>query len=137
MKSKFMALFAKLFLGTSFLVILATANAQSTDADAAKGDDVAVVKYLGAQDDMLVFDITYSNPTGGKFLVTIKDQDGNSLYQNLFNEKSIYKQFRLPKPEKDRIVFVIRDYRNADIVRAFDINVNSRVIHEVAVRKVN
>lgn len=132
-----MALFAKLFLGTSFLVILATANAQSTDADAAKGDDVAVVKYLGAQDDMLVFDITYSNPTGGKFLVTIKDQDGNSLYQNLFNEKSIYKQFRLPKPEKDRIVFVIRDYRNADIVRAFDINVNSRVIHEVAVRKVN
>ena len=132
-----MTLFGKLLLGTSFLLILSTAHAQSTEAGAGSNTATAVVKYLGTQDEMLVFDVAYTNPTGGKFQVTIKDQDGAQLYQNLFSEKTIYKQFRLPKSEKDRIVFMIRDFHDADIVKTFDINVNSRLIREVAVRKVN
>ena len=117
------------------MLILSSAHAQSTGTVA--GPNEAQVKYIGAQDDMLVFDLAYTNPNAGKFLITIKDQDGTQLYQNLFSEKTIYKQFRLPKSEKDRVVFVIRDFRDADIVKAFDINVNSRLIREVAVRKVN
>ena len=131
-----MARFIKYLLGASFLLILSSARAQTKETGTSS-NDAATVKYLGAQDDMLVFDVAYANPTGGKFLVIIKDQDGTQLYQNIFNEKTIYKQFRLPKSEKDRVVFVIRDFRDADIVKAFDINVNSRLIHEVAVRKVN
>jgi hypothetical protein len=129
MKSQFI----KLLFGTSFLLILSTAHAQSGDAP----DNAARVKYLGIYDDMLIFDMAYTNPTGGKFLVTIKDQDGVQLYQNSFSEKTINKQFRLPRLEKDRVVFVIRDFRDADIVKTFDISVNSRMIREVAVRKVN
>ena len=123
----------KLLFGASFLLIVSTAHAQSTES----GANDAAVKYLGVQDDLLVFDVSYTNPTGGKFQIVVKDQDGAAIYQNLFAEKTIYKQFRLPKSEKDRVVFVIRDFRDADIVKAFDINVNSRIIHEVAVRKVN
>jgi hypothetical protein len=86
---------------------------------------------------MLIFDVSYTNPTNGRFQIVIKDQEGNSLYQNVFSEKTIYKQFRLPKSDKDRILFVIRDYRDADIVKTFDVNVNSHIIREVAVRRVN
>jgi len=136
MKSLSMARFFKYLFGASFLLILSSARAQST-VTGTGSNNAATVKYLGVQDDMLVFDVAYSNPTGGKLLVVIKDQDGTQLYQNLFNEKTIYKQFRLPKTEKDRVVFVLRDFRDADVVKAFDINVNSRLIHEVAVRKVN
>jgi len=132
-----MPFFSKLLLGSSFLLILSTAHAQSTEACAGSHDTAATVKYLGTQDDMLVFDVAYTNPAGGKFLISIKDQDGQQLYQNFFSEKTVYKQFRLPKSEQDRIVFVIRDFRDADIVKTFDINVNSRMIREVAVRKVN
>jgi hypothetical protein len=131
-----MARFIKYLFGASFLLILSSARAQSTET-AAGSNNAAIVKYLGVQDDMLVFDVAYTNPTGGKLLVVIKDQDGTQLYQNLFNEKVIYKQFRLPKTEKDRVVFVLRDFHDADVVKAFDINVNSRLIHEVAIRKVN
>ncbi len=137
MKSQVMSFFGKLSLGITFLLILSTAKAQSTASNAGATDNAGTVKYLGTQDDMLFFDVAYTNPTGGKFLITIKDQDGTQLYQNIFSEKTIYKQFRLPKSEKDRIVFSIRDFRGADIVKAFDININSRIIHEVAVRKVN
>jgi len=130
-----MAFFGKLSLAAAFLLVLSSAKAQSTETGAT--DKAATVKYLGTQDDMLVFDIAYTNPTTGKFQVVIKDQDGAPVYQNVFSEKTIYKQFRLPKSDKDRVVFVIRDFKDADIVKTFDINVNSRIIREVAVRKVN
>ena len=130
-----MAFFGKLSLAAALLLVLSSAKAQSTGTGAS--DNAALVKYLGVQDDMLVFDLSYSNPANGKFQVLIKDQDGTPVYQNVFSEKTIYKQFRLPKSDKDRVVFVIRDFKDADIVKAFDINVNSRIIREVAVRKVN
>ena len=126
------SLFFKLLLGTSFLLSLSTAKAQSSGAT-----DNAVVKYLGTQDDMLVFDVAYANPTGGKFQITIKEQGGAELYQNVFNEKPFYKRFRLPMSESDRVVFVIRDFHDSDIVKSFDINVNSHIVREIAVRKIN
>jgi hypothetical protein len=135
MKSLFAAVFCKLILGTSFLLILSTANAQSAGSGAGSADSAATVKYLGTQDDMLVFNVSYPNPEGGKFVLTVKDQDGTQLYQSFFSEKSFYKQFRLPKADKDRIVFVFHDYRDADIVKTFDVSVNSRFIREVAVKK--
>ena len=131
-----MSFIGKLFLAGSFLLILSTAKAQST-APAVVTDNAAAVKYLGTQEDMLVFNVSYTNPGSGKFQIVIKDQEGNPLYQNVFSEKTIFKQFRLPKSGNDRVVFVIRDFRDADLVKAFDINVNSRLIREVAVRKVN
>ena len=135
MKSQFKAIFGKLFFAAAFLLVLSTAKAQSTETVAT--NNAATVKFLGTQDDMLVFDISYTNPANGKFQVVIKDQYGTPVYQNVFTEKTIYKQFRLPKSDKDRVVFVIRDFKDADIVKTFDINVNSRIIREVAVRKVD
>ena len=138
MKSLFNVVFGRLILGTSFLLILATANARPTVATTEPADTTAaIVKYLGTQDDMLVFNVSYSNPEGGRFLLTVKDQDGTQLYQSLFTDKSFYKQFRLPKSEKDRIVFIFRDGREAETVKTFDVNINSRIIREVAVRKID
>jgi hypothetical protein len=135
MKSLFAAVFGKLIPGISFLLILSTANAQSTGSGTGSADSAATVKYLGTQDDMLVFNVSYPNPEGSRFVLTVKDQDGTQLYQSIFSEKSFYKQFRLPKADKDRIVFVFHDYRDADIIKAFDVSVNSRFIREVAVKK--
>ena len=137
MKSLFNVVFGRLILGTSFLLILTTANALPTVATTDPADTAATVKYLGTQDDMLVFNVSYSNPEGGRFLLTVKDQDGTQLYQSLFTDKSFYKQFRLPKSEKDRIVFIFRDSREVETVKAFDVNINSRIIREVAVKKIN
>ncbi|GGB12080.1 hypothetical protein [Puia dinghuensis] len=137
MKSLITAHFGKLILATTFLLVLTTAHARSTIANTGFADTAATVKYLGTQDDMLVFNVSYANPDGSRFSLTVKDQDGTQLYQGLFNEKTFYKQFRLPKSDKDRIVFVFRDFRDADIVKAFDVNVNSRLIREVAVKQIN
>ena len=136
MKSLFNALSFKLLLGTIFIMAFATAHAQS----AATGDgqnENATVRYLGTQEDMVVFNVSYLNPDGSKFQVIVKDQDGSQLYQNTFNDKSFFKQFMLPKADKDRIVFVFRNGRDADIIKTFEVSVNSRYVREVAVKKLD
>jgi hypothetical protein len=125
MKSLFNAVFGRFVLGATFVMTLATAHAQST------------VKYLGTQDDMIVFNVSNLNPDGARFLLTIKDQDGSTLYQNAFADKSFYKQFRLPRADKDRIVFVFHSGHDADVVKTFDVNVNSHFVREVAIKKID
>lgn len=117
----------KLILGTIFLFSLAAVHAQSTPE--------ASVKYLGTQDDMITFNVSYSNPEGAKFSVTIKDQDGVQLYQGVFAEKTFFKQFRLPKTDRNKISFILRNGKDADVVKTFAINVNSRFVEDVAVKK--
>jgi len=137
MKQSISAVFGKLTFGTLFLLSVAAANAQSTASGAGPTDNAAIVKYLGTQDDMIVFNVAYDNPQGSKFLVTIKDQDGNQLYQRFYSDKSFYKQFKLPKTDKDKVVFIFRNGQEAPIVKTFAVNVNSRFVQEVAIKKVN
>ena len=110
MKKLLTGVFGKLIPGFCLVLAVATAQAQTTTSGAGQAES-AIVKYLGTQDDMIVFNLSYANPEGSKFQLIVKDQDGTQLYQNIFSEKTIYKQFRLPKADKDRIVFVIRTAR--------------------------
>ena len=136
MKPQLKAVLGKLIFGTFLILTLAPAQAQTVTPEEGQSD-IAMVKYLGTQDDMVVFNVSYANPEGSKFQLIVKDQDGSPLYSNTFSDKSFYKQFRLPKSDKDRIVFVFRDGHDADIVKTFEINVNSRFVREVAIKKVD
>lgn len=137
MKSSISAVIGKLTFGTLFLLSVAAANAQSTASGAGPSDNAATVKYLGTQDDMIVFNVAYDNPQGSKFLVTIKDQDGNQLYQRFFSDKSFYKEFKLPKTDKDKVIFIFRNGQEAPVVKTFAVNVSSRFIQEVAIKKID
>jgi hypothetical protein len=135
MKSLFNAASGRLLLGIVLLLTVATANAQSGVAETAPGADPAVVKYLGVQDDMLIFNVAYNNPQGNKLVVAVQDQDGNQLYQDVFRDKTFYRQFKLPKTDKDKIIFIFRIGQDAPVVKTFAVNVNSRFVQEVAIKK--
>jgi hypothetical protein len=81
MKWLFNTAISRLTLGIILLLTVGTASAQPGPAGAVPGANPAVVKYQGAQDDMLVFNVSYSNPEGKKFVVLITDQNGNQLFQ--------------------------------------------------------
>lgn len=125
-----------LTFGTLFFVAVA-AQAQSQAPAGADKEDSTLVKYLGIQDDMMIFNVAYKNPEGAAFNVIIKDQDHNNLYQGTFKDKDFYKQFKLPRTEKDKITFIIRNVKDGDIAKTFEININSRLVSDVAVRKLN
>lgn len=135
MKSLSTVVFGRVTIGVFFLFSVASAHAQSTVSSGGPGANAALVKYLGTQDDMLIFNVSYDNPEGNKFLVAVKDQDGNQLYEDLFRDKTFYKQFKLPKSDRERVIFVIRSGEQTPIVKTFDVKVNSRFVQEVAVKK--
>ena len=136
MKSLFNAVFGRFVLGATFVMTLATAHGQSASTGDGQNEK-ATVKYLGTQDDMIIFNVAYANPEGNRFELVIKDQDGSMVYQNSFTDKSFYKQFRLPKTDKDRIFFVFHNNHDADVVKTFEVNVNSRFVYAVAIKKID
>ena len=124
------ALFGSLFILSTFAV-----KAQTSDPTVKS--EAALIKYLGTQDEMVIFNISYGNPAGTPFTLAVRDQDGSELYKHVFHEKNFYKQFRLPKTEKSKLSFIIRDRKEMEIVKTFEINVNSRFVQDIAVKKLD
>jgi hypothetical protein len=139
----------KLIYGTLFLFIFSTAQAQTAGATRVQKQDSATasfpagtasfpgatVSFQGTKDDMVLFNVAFQNPSGDKFCLLIKDQDGNQLYQHVFKDKNFHQQFRLPGADKSQVAFIFRNYKQADITKTFQINVNSHLVEDVAVRK--
>jgi len=126
----------KLLSSSLLILVLSKANTQAQSASAEKPSPAAVVKYLGVQDELLVFTVSYQNPSGEKFTLLIKDQEGGQLYEGVYREKILYKQFRLPKTERNKISFVLRNNKDADVTKSFEVNVNTRYVDDVAVKKI-
>ena len=118
----------------SGLLILATpalraqAPVQTPDSSRAQGS--ATIKYLGTEDDEVLFNITYSNPQGSFFNLIVRDQDGSELYQHSFHDRFFNKLFRLPRTDKGRLSFIIRSGKD-EIVKNFGID--TRMIEDVVV----
>ncbi|HWK06295.1 MAG TPA: hypothetical protein VNS58_21800 [Puia sp.] len=127
----------KLIPAILFLLVAATTQAQSVSATTLPKEDSSLVKYLGTQDDLILFNVAYKNPQGAPFSLVVKDQDGTELYKNAWSEKNFSRQFRLPKADRSRITFIIRNGKEAAIVKTFEINVNSRYVQDIAVKKLN
>jgi hypothetical protein len=137
MNKQFSAALHKFIPGILFLLVVTATQAQSAVQETNKKEDSTLVKYLGTQDDMVLFNVSYRNPQGTAFSLVIKDQDGGELYRNTYSEKNFYKQFRLPRADRSRIVFMIRNNKDADIVKTFQVSVNSRYVEDIAVKKLN
>jgi hypothetical protein len=137
MKKQIISAFSKFTLGVLLITSVAAVQAQSPAHEPGENEKSAIIKYLGAQDDMMLFKVSYKNPTGEKFSVLVKDQDGSLLFQSAYTDKTFDKKFKLPRTDKNKISFVIRNYKDADIAKNFEINVNSLFIEDVAVKRVN
>lgn len=136
MKKHLTSVLRQISFGGLFMLAAMTIKAQSVLSDSTSKDDLNTVRYLGTQDDMMVFNISYSNPQGVPFLLIVKDQDGAELYHNAYKDKNFYKQFRLAKTDRSRLTFVIRS-KEAEMVKNFAINVNSRIVQDVAIKKLD
>ncbi|HEX9510615.1 MAG TPA: hypothetical protein VF939_09030 [Puia sp.] len=137
MKNLFIITSGKLIPVILFSLVAATTQAQSATATTLPKEDSSLVKYLGTQDDLVLFNVAYKNPQGALFSLIVKDQDGTELYRNTYSEKNFYKQFRLPRADKSKITFIIRGNKETEIVKTFEINVNSRYVQDIAIKKLN
>jgi hypothetical protein len=98
--------------------------------------NTAVVKYIGTVQDQVVFQLNYENPQGGNFYVTVKDEEGITLYSGKFNDKNFTKQFRFYKSELNisKLSFTVLSQEEKQS-QTFQVATISRVVEDVVVTK--
>lgn len=92
------------------------------------------IQYVGKVNDQLVFQVDYDNPTNEVVNVLIKDENGNVLYADRFNDKKLTKKFKVNTTEYGdaRLTFVISTNKDRTS-QVFQVNTNTRVIDDVVV----
>jgi hypothetical protein len=137
MKQLLIRALISLSFGTLFLLSVQSIHAQSVAGDSFAKIQPAQIRFLGTQDDMVLFHVAYQNWKGNKFSILIKDQEGALLYQRVFSDSNFIHQYSLPKTDKSKFTFIIRHNGEPDITRTFEVSINSRMEEAVAVRKLD
>lgn len=100
-------------------------------------EETAAVKYIGSEAQTMLFNVKYNNVNASKFIVTIKDQDGITLFQSSFTDVVFDKKFSLPKgTDASKLIFTISDKKN-NYSESFEVSTETRVVEDVLVKKVN
>jgi hypothetical protein len=120
-----------LLAATMFLSANAKALPAVHTTDASKKVEV---KYTGVDKfSQLTFNVTYNNPAGNTFTLSVLDENGESLFRSFYSDKQFDKTFKLPKSEVSKLTFVIEDGKN--VREKFDVNIKTQVIEDVIVSK--
>jgi hypothetical protein len=81
------------------------------------------VNFVGVTDNNLVFHLEFENKTGEKFYLIVKNDAGDIVYQNSYNDVHFAKNIRIPKEESVmQPTFVIRT-STEQVERKFSVNV--------------
>jgi len=118
----------------STIMFLSTTSAQMPVA-AALHENSAFVKYVGADNESYVFNVAYDNENGDKFLLTIINGSGDTIFAGTYNEKKFDKRFKLLKEGNDKLNFVIKNLKDRSL-QTFEIKSTTQVTEDVVVRKV-
>src|SRR5579862_603037 len=130
MKKQIMTTIAGFTAAGLLLFTVATTQAQASASIST--DKATSVKYVGTQDDVILFNVSVDNPSGNKFSVIVTDNEGNQLFREVYNDRKFDKRFKLPKSETGKLTSVVRNFRDAsDDVYSFE--VKNRVVEDVVV----
>jgi len=88
----------KIFVKGSFLALLLTFNVCAVAQP--YGDPIvkaASVKHISTTNDKVIFQLSLDNEAGERFSVSIRDNDGNTLFQDYYSDKKFDKNSFLIK----------------------------------------
>ncbi len=129
MKKSILSAATLLLAGIAFLSVLPLTNVH------AAGPKNATVKYVGVQEDAVLFNVAFDNPTGSKMTVSVLDENGTTLFQDVFTDRKFEKKFKLSKSESGKITFIVRDSKVVELNESFSIT--TKVVEDVVVTKTN
>jgi uncharacterized radical SAM superfamily protein len=124
-------LVAALVSAVSFSAMAAPATDKNDKSNKAAQSNI---QYVGVTDNSIVFNVKYDNIDASKFDLIIKNEYGDVVYQQTFNDKNFDRKVVLLKEPGDaRLTFIIK---GADTYKqSFDISTVTRTVEDVVVKK--
>jgi hypothetical protein len=99
-------------LAAAAMLTLGTAQLQAApviEKIISPSDKQVTVNFVGATENSLVFHLEFDNKSGEKFYLIIKNDAGDIVYQNAYNDVHFEKNIRIPKEDSEiRPTFIIR-----------------------------
>jgi len=122
---------AALVSAVSFSAMAAPATSKNGKSDKTEHNNI---QYVGTTDDGIVFNVKYDNADSSNFDLVIKNEFGEIVYQQTFNDKNFDKRVMLVKEPGDaHLTFIIK---GADTYKqSFDISTVTRTVEDVVVKK--
>lgn len=129
----------KIFVKGSFLALMLTFNVCAVAQPFSEDPIVkaASIKHISSTNDKIILQLSLNNEAGEKFSISIKDVDGNTLFQDYYLDKKFDKKFVFDKNENiEKLTFVIRSLKD-NTTQVFEVNTVARVVenYDVSIRK--
>jgi hypothetical protein len=85
-------------------------------------DKQVTVNFVGSTDNSLVFHVEFDNKTGEKFYLIVKNDAGEIVYQNAYNDVHFEKNIRISNEDSEvKPTFIIRT-STEKIERRFEVS---------------
>jgi hypothetical protein len=110
-------------VATALVVIVSNPLASKANGGGTKAinDGQVSVKYVGTDDNHVVFQVQFDNPTGEKFSLIIKNDNGDVVYHQQFNGTHFAKNVYFENTDGEiEPTFIIRNANN-EVVRQFHV----------------
>jgi hypothetical protein len=111
-------------LAAAALLSMGTAKLQAApiiEKIISPSDKQVTVKFIGVSDNSLVFHLEFDNKSGEKFWLIVKNDAGEIVYQNAYNDIHFEKNIRIAKEDSEmNPTFVIRT-ANEQVERKFSV----------------
>ena len=126
-------IFSRLALASILFFSVFTANAQET---AKYNESPLQIKYLGVVDNQPLFQVDFDNESGDTYLLSIKADDGTTLYTQTVKEKKFSKKIKWNNPDFDRtkLLFTLSNDKSKQS-QVFEINTSLREVRDVVITK--
>lgn len=132
MKNSIRRTFAHAILVLALVVNTVPSSLMAQDNETPK--PAAAIKYLGNNNDQLLFQVDFENKEEESFTLIIKDEEGNTLFNGRFRDKSFTKKFMFDRSEMgaSRLEFTIGTGKGKQ-TQVFQ--VATRVVEDVVVTR--
>ncbi|HEY4206623.1 MAG TPA: hypothetical protein VGM31_07425 [Puia sp.] len=113
----------KAFSAATLVIILSSPIATMANGGknekAKLNDEQVTVQYVGSNDEHVVFHVDFENPTGEKFWLIIRNDNGDVVYRKQFVGTHFSRNVYFENEQSDiRPTFIIRNDNN-EVVRQF------------------
>ncbi len=132
----------RFFLGNilaAALFITAQAKANTVLPNTISHIDSAILskldlKYVGITNEGLAFDVKYNNISGKNFTFVIKDEYGEVLFEQSYNNKQFFKKVQLPQVgDVKSLTFTIVSDKNK-LVQSKNVKITTKIVEDVLVK---
>lgn len=114
--------------------LVATLSFSGYAANKNEKENASTVQYVGATEKGIEFNVKYSNANASPFSLIIKNEYGDVVYQQQYNDKTFDKKVLLAKEPGDaHLTFIIKS-ASTSIKQSFDITTTTRMVEDVVVK---